>query len=142
VDEADEQFALNLSNGSGLTIADSQGLATITDDDSPAGSVATSLSLTAARSARRVTARGVLEPSVADLPIRVTLLVRRDGRNRRVAARTTIVTNLGDRDGDGVADAAFKTHFRRPAHGRYMLRAVFAGSNELARCAKAVRFRL
>lgn len=141
-DEPDEQFALNLSNGSGATITDGQGIGTITDDDSPAGLVATSLSLTVAKSTRRVTARGVLEPSVAGLAVRVTLLVRRDGRYRKVAAKETIVTALDDRDHDSVADAAFSTRFRRPAHGRYKLRAVFTGSIQLARCAKVIHFRL
>ncbi len=35
VDEIDEQFRVNLSNASGATIVDGQGIGTITDDDSP-----------------------------------------------------------------------------------------------------------
>jgi Calx-beta domain-containing protein len=137
-DEADETFHVVLADPTNATLGDDVGVATIVDDDG----TPTSLSLRVVRSARRVTARGVLEPADVGLQVRVTLLVRRDGRYRKIAVKTVTVASLGDRDGDTVTDAGYRARFRRPAHGRYMFRAVFAGNAELERSTKSVRFRL
>ena len=137
-DEVDETFRVGLVDPTNATLGDADGVASIVDDDR----TLTSMRLKVARTTRRVTARGILEPADVGLQVRVTLLVRRDGRYRKIAAKTVTVTSLGDRDGDSITDAAFKARFRRPAHGRYMFRAVFAGTGDLDRCSKRLGLRL
>jgi hypothetical protein len=137
-DESDEKFNVALADPTNATLGDDVGVTTIIDDDG----TPTSMTLKAVRKGRRVLARGILEPADVGLQVRVKLLVKRDGRYRKVAARTVTVSVLGDRDGDTVADAAYRARFRRPAHGRYMFRALFAGTAELERYTKVIRFRL
>lgn len=137
-DEPDETFQIGLVDPTNATLGDADGSTTIVDDDrSP-----TSMTLRVARTSRRVIARGKLEPAGVGSQVRVTLLVRRDGRYRKVAAKTVTVASLGDQDGDGITDAAFGARFRRPVHGRYLFRAGFAGTADLSPCSKRLRLRL
>jgi hypothetical protein len=138
-DESDERFLATLADPTNADLGDDIGIATITDDD---GGSQTALTLRVMKRSKRVAAKGVLEPAEAGLPIRVTLLVRRDGRYRKAAAKDVTMMGLGDRDGDGIADASYKAIFTRPAHGRYMFRARFSGTADLEGCLKTLRFRL
>ena len=140
-DEPDEEFSVALADPTNATITDDTGNATITDDDAASSTTPTALTVRAAKRPAQVIAKGVLEAAETGSQVRVTLQVRRDGRYRKVAAKTVAVASLADRDADTVADAAYRAKFRRPAHGRYRFRVVFAGSAQLDPCSKAVRFR-
>lgn len=52
------------------------------------------------------------------------------------------VSALGDRDTDGVPDAAYHVGFKRPSAGTYRVRAVYGGSAELMPWGKIVTFTL
>lgn len=139
IDEPDETLEVWLAGPANATLGDDLGVGTILDDD---GAV-TALTLSVTRTARRVTARGVLEIAAADSQVKVTLLKKRDGRYRKVSARTVTVNGLGDRDIDALADAAYKAGFKRPAgHGRYMIKVTFAGTLDLEPSTASRRFRL
>ena len=138
VDESDEQFSVTLSDPVGATVGDAGGTATIGDDDA----TPTTMSMRAVRRSTRIIARGRLEAAESGAQITVKLRIRRDGVYRTIATRTVAVRTLTDVDSDTVADAAFAAKFRRPGRGKYQLRAVFAGSVQLGRCRKVVRFRL
>ena len=140
--EEDEQFTLTLSNPDEGTIGGAQAAASIIDDDSASSTMPTTLTARVAKRPAQVIAKGMLEAAEDGSQVRVILQVRRDGRYRKVAAKTVAVTSLADRDADTVADAAYRATFRRPAHGRYRFRVVFAGSAQLDPCRKLVRFRL
>jgi large repetitive protein len=142
IDESDEQFALTLSNPVGATLTDADGTATVADDDGSPTPTSTSMSMRAIRRSTRVIARGRLEAAASGAQITVKLQVKRDGAYRTIATRKVGVGSLSDMDSDSVVDAPFTARFRRPASGRYRLRAVFGGNAQLDRCRKVVRFRL
>jgi hypothetical protein len=141
-DEGDEGVAVDLSGESNGTLLDGSGLLTIADDDTPVGKTSTALTLKVVKATKKVIARGVLEAAGDGAEVRVVLQVKRNGAFRKLAAKTVAVTNLADRDGDTVADASYRAGFRRPGEGRYRLRVVFAGNDELDRSVKRLRFRL
>jgi len=141
-DEGDEGVAVDLSGESNGTLLDGTGILTIVDDDTPVGKISTALTLKVVKATKKVIARGVLEAADDGAEVRVMLQVKRNGAFRKLAAKTVAVANLADRDGDTVADASYRASFRRPGEGRYRLRVVFAGNDELDRSVKRLRFRL
>jgi len=137
--EANQTFHVILSNPSGATIADSTGVGTIKNDDKKS----TTLTLRRRITRSSVIARGLLEPATTGLKVRVALLRWVNGRWVRLRRKLVTVTNLKDRDGDGKPEARYRAVFKRPAgHGRFKLRARFAGTS-IQKPAKAkLRFRL
>ncbi len=125
IDEATETYTVDLANGSGATIADAQGVGSITDDDATPTTVTARLRKTKTT----VVSKGLLEPSVAGLKIKVSFQRKVSGTWQVVATKTVTVSKLGDRDGDTLTDAAYKAAFTRPTKkGSYRFVARFLGN--------------
>lgn len=138
LDEADEQFVVELSGATSATIDGGSAVGTITDDEE----TPSSLSLKAVRKSHRVSARGILEPASSASRISVTLAIWRDGRYRKVAAKTVGVTALADRDADTLDDARYIASFRKPSRGRYRFVAWYAGTETSSPARRTMRFRI
>jgi hypothetical protein len=136
-DEPAETFTITLSSVVGAT-AGSDGPLTLTDDDA----TPTALTLKVVKTATKVKAKGLLEPAVKDLAVKVTLQKKKDGKYVKVATKTATVRYLRDRDGDGKKDAAYVAAFPRPRAGNYRFKVVFAGTADLLRSTKSARFKL
>jgi large repetitive protein len=136
--EPAETFAVSLSAPSGAQLGSATASGTITNDDR----AATTLTLQVVKTRTRLGGRGVLEPATADSEVTVTLFRKRSGEWVRISRRAVGVRSLGDRDGDGMQDAAYKALFKRPRAGRYTLRVVFPGNSTLLPTRTTVRFRL
>jgi hypothetical protein len=137
--EADETFALDLSNTSGAPIGDSEGIATIVNDDK----APTSLTLRVVRKSRAVVAKGILEPATSGERVIVTLFRKHGGKFVKVAAKTVPVRYLKDRDRDGKTDGSFAATFLRPkAKGAYKILARFKGTATYKPCTRGKVFRL
>jgi hypothetical protein len=135
--EANETFHVVLSSPTGGTISDATGIGMITNDDKQP----TTLTLHRRLTPTAVIGRGLLEPATVGLRIRVAFFHRVGGRWVKIAAKTVLVTGLRDRDHDGKPDARYVATFKRPStHGRYRLRARFAGSATLRPAHRRVIF--
>ena len=122
VDESDETFGVTLSTPTGATIADASATGTITDDDK----TPTALTLKAKKTTKAVKAVGVIEAAATGMKVKVTLFKKQGGKYVKVLAKTVTVTKLGDRDADGIADAAYAAAFKRPKKGAYRFVAKYA----------------
>jgi chitinase len=129
--EPDETFTVTLSNPSGLTIGTPTATGTITNDDK----AVTSLTLTVTKTSRKVGAKGVLERATAGAQVTVTIYRKKSGHWVKLAAKTVTVKSLGDRNANGIPDAAYRAGFPRPKRGSYRFRAKFAGNATLLPCA-------
>jgi hypothetical protein len=137
--EPNETFTVTLSTPSGLAIGTPTGTGTITDDDR----WPTALTLKVFTTKTKVGAKGVLETATADAQVTVKLYKRKGGAWVAVGSpRTVSVTQLGDRDHDGKADAAYKASFKRPTKGTYKLTATFAGNATLSPSTTAATHKL
>jgi hypothetical protein len=95
------------------------------------------------KGAKIVSGAGLLEQAATGSKVTVTLSKRSTtGMFVKVATKTVTVKNLGDRDIDGIQDAAYKAAFPKPKAGTYRLTARFTGSGALLPCSKSVRFRI
>jgi len=137
--EADETFTVTLSNPHGATISTPTGTATITNDDAPAF---TALTLKVRKTKTRVLASGILEEALPGVQVSVSLQKKQGTTWTNVKTRVVSVSSLGDRDSDGIADATYRTWFKRPSHGRYRVRSVFAGVSDLLPSLKTLAFKL
>src|SRR5262249_44668566 len=137
--EADQTFLVTLSNESGATILDGTGRGTITNDDIET----TSLTLGKRLVPKALIAKGLLERATPAAKVRVALFRLVNGRWVRLRVKVVIVKKIKDRDGDGIPDGRYRAVFTRPTtHGRYKLRARFAGSATQKRAKRRLRFRL
>ena len=138
VDEPDETFTVTLSSPTGATLSGGTGTGTITDDDK----TPTALTLAAKKTTKSLKAVGVIEAAATGMNVKVTLFKKRGARYLKVLAKTVTVTQLGDRDADGAADAAYAAAFKRPKKGAYRLVAKFAGSSQYLACGKKLNLRV
>jgi hypothetical protein len=139
VDEADETYSVALANPSGASVADGAGTGTITDDDM----TPTALTAKVRKTARTLKVSGVLETAAAGMKVAITLQKKQGGKYVKVAATTSKVARLMDRDSDGLTDGAIATSFKRPKrHGTYRLLFKHAGDADHAGCSKKIIFRL
>ena len=125
--EPDETFSVTLSSPTGSTVGTPSATGTITNDDK----AVTTLTLKVTKTAKKLGGKGVLERATADATVTVTLYHKHHGHWTKLAAKTVGVRSLGDRDGDGVPDATYRTAFPRPRRGAYRMRARFAGNATL-----------
>ena len=138
VDESDETFGVTLSTPTGATIADASATGTITDDDK----TPTALTLKAKKTTKAVKAVGVIEAAATGMKVKVTLFKKQGGKYVKVLAKTVTVTKLGDRDADGIADAAYAAAFKRPKKGAYRFVAKYAGSVQYLACGKKLNVKI
>ncbi|MGZ5344714.1 MAG: Calx-beta domain-containing protein, partial [Actinomycetota bacterium] len=138
VDESDETFGVTLSTPTGATIADANATGTITDDDK----TSTALILKAKKTTKAVKAVGVIEAAATGMKVKVTLFKKQGGKYVKVLAKTVTVSKLGDRDADGIADAAYAAAFKRPKKGAYRFVAKYAGSAQYLTCGKKLNVKI
>jgi large repetitive protein len=138
VDEADETFGLTLSSPTGATISDGSGTGTIDDDDK----TPTVLTLKPKKTTRSLKATGVIEAATTGMKVKVTLSKKKGAKYVKVATITVTVTKLGDRDVDGVADAAYAAAFKRPKKGAYRIVAKYAGNSDYLACSKKLSVKI
>ncbi len=138
VDEYDETFTVTLSTPSGATVATGTGTGTITDDDR----TLTSLTLRERTTRAKVSAKGVLEAAATGSQVTVSLLKKKGTTWVVTATRVVTVGLVGDRDTDGIPDAAYHVGFKRPSKGTYRVRSVFAGTLALLPCSKTVTVKI
>jgi hypothetical protein len=136
--EGNETFTVVLSNPNGATIASGTGTATITNDDR----TFTALTLKVRKTATKVSAKGVLEAAAPGTHVAVSLLKRKAAKWVVVTKRVVNIGTLGDRDSDGIPDAAYHVGFKRPARGSYQVRSIFAGTLDLLPCSKTVTVKI
>jgi hypothetical protein len=136
--EPDETFSVVLSNPVGAALADDTGEGTILNDDS----APTTLTLKAAKRKTVVKAVGRLEVAEAGLSVEVTLQKKKGSRWVKVATKTVTVKGVGDKDGDGLRDAAYVASFPKPARGSYRFVVKFLGTPDFDPCSKTAKFRL
>jgi hypothetical protein len=136
--ELDETFTVTLTNPNGATVAAATGTGTITDDDR----TLTALTVKVRKTKTKLSTKGVLEAAAADSQVAVSLIKKKGSKWVILSTRVVTVTKVGDRDSDGIADAAYHVGFKRPSSGSYRVRAMFGGSTELTPCSKTVQFRL
>ena len=135
--EPNETFDVVLSAPTGATIADVTGVGTIMNDDKQP----TTLTIHRRLAPTFVIGKGLLEPATVGVRVRVAFFHRVRGHWVKIAAKTVVVTGLRDRDHDGLLDARYVARFKRPStHGRYKLRARFAGSTTLRRSHRGMNF--
>jgi hypothetical protein len=122
-DEPSETFDVHLSSPTGAAIADASGVGTIVDDDR----TPTTLTLRVRKRPLRVIGTGLLEPAKAGFQVSVSLLRRRaNGTYVRLRTKTVQVTNIRDRDLDGMKEGAYRATFSRPTRaGTYRMVARF-----------------
>jgi hypothetical protein len=139
-DEPDETFGVNLFAPDGATLGDDAATGTIQDNDK----TATALTLKALKRPHVVIGKGLLEPAVAGLKVRVTLSKQRpNGSFAKITTKTVTVKNVKDRDLDGLNDASYRAAFNRPkGKGMYRIKAFFKGTAMYAACQKKVLFSL
>ena len=135
--EPNETFDVVLSAPTGATVADATGVGTIMNDDKQP----TTLTIHRRLAPTFVIGKGLLEPATVGVRVRVAFFHRVRGHWVKIAAKTVVVTGLRDRDHDGLLDARYVARFKRPStHGRYKLRARFAGSTTLRRSHRGMNF--
>ena len=121
------------------TILDGSGKGTIRNDDKSTST----LTLRRRMTTSSLIAKGLLERAVAGNEVRVSLFRLTGGKWIRLKTKIVSVTKIKDRDGDGVPDGRYRAVFSRPSgHGRYKLRARFAGSATQKPAKRKLRFRL
>jgi Calx-beta domain len=136
--EGPETFGLALTEPINLSINTPLATATLASEEkAPA-----KLTMGVKKTKSSVVAEGTISYAVIGMKIRVTLLKRSAGHWVKVAAKTVTAKNLGDRNHDGVTDAAYKASFTRGEHGRYRLQALYAGSATVRACSALKRFTL
>jgi hypothetical protein len=124
VDEPAETFSAALSNPADATVADATGTATIIDDDK----APTTLTLKVGRGPSTVRAKGLLEPAVSGMKVKITLLRKVNGAFKRVGRKTVMVKNLMDRDGDGLNEGRYLANFAKGPKGTYKFVVKYAGN--------------
>jgi hypothetical protein len=135
--EPNDTVDVVLSAPTQSTIADATGVGTIINDDKQP----TRLTVHRRLAPASVIGKGLLEPATAGVRVRVALFHRVGRHWVKIAAKTVVVTGLRDRDHDGLLDARYVARFKRPStHGRYKLRARFAGSATLRRSHRGMNF--
>jgi hypothetical protein len=137
--EPNEDFTVTLSNLVGtanLTTDHTTG--TIRNDDKQPAT----LTMRVSKTRKNIGARGLLEPASTGNSVTITLAKYRHGTWKTVKTKTVSVKKLGDRDHDGLVDAAYGARFPRPRHGRYRFSASFGGDSNTAATSKAMKFKL
>ncbi|HEX6131178.1 MAG TPA: Calx-beta domain-containing protein [Actinomycetota bacterium] len=138
-DEPDETFALALSGATNATIAGAaNGTGTVVDDDKATSTLTVKLRKRSAT----VTAKGVLEPATGTSKVTLLLQKKVGAKWKKVARKVVTVKGLGDRDGDGRADAAYTAKFSKLKGARYQLVARFAGSADAKPVTRKARIRV
>jgi len=133
--EADETVFMNLTNPSGAYVTTGQGLGLIKNDD-------TKVTVKGRRlRTGKVRAFGRFSPSGATTRLTVFLYRKKNGVFGRVGRHRVSLTGIGDRNGDGVADAKYSTAWLHMPHGTYRATAKFAGNANFGGCSKTYTFK-
>jgi large repetitive protein len=137
--EAAETLTLTLSNPVGAKIVPpAAATGTIANDDKTPTAITTKL----VKGASVIKAKGTIETAASGMKIKVSLLKRIAGKYRLAASKTVAVKNIGDHDGDGIADGTYLAAFARPAAGAYRFVVRYAGNATYAASSRTLSFKL
>ena len=137
--EPNEDFTVTLSNLVGTAnLTTDHATGTIKNDDKQAAA----LTMKVTKTHKNIGARGLLEPASTGNGVTITLATYRHGAWKTVSTKHVTVKKLGDRDHDGLVDAAYGARFPKPRHGRYRFSASFGGDSNTAATGKTVKFKL
>lgn len=136
--EPNEALTLTLSNPVGATIVVGSATGTILNDDR----IVTTLSTKLAKARTAIKAKGLIQPAIGGMLVKVSLL-RKVGRKYVVLSTKTVgAKGLLDRNSDGILEAAYVASFKRPAHGAYRFVTRYAGSTTYAPSKRTLSFKL
>jgi chitinase len=136
--EPNETLTLTLSNPVGATIVVGTATGTILNDDR----IVTTLSTKLAKGRTAIKAKGLIQPAIGGMLVKVSLL-RKVGRKYVVLSSKTVgAKGLLDRNSDGILEAAYVASFKRPAHGEYRFVTRYAGNTTYAPSKRTVSFKL
>jgi Calx-beta domain-containing protein len=136
--EPNETLTLTLTNPVGATIVVGAATGTILNDDR----IVTTLSTKLARGRTAIKAKGLIQPAIGGMMVKVSLL-RKVGRKYVVKSTKTVgAKGLLDRNLDGILDAGYVASFKRPAAGTYRFIARYAGNTTYAPSKRTLSFKL
>ena len=136
--EPNETLTLTLSNPAGASIVVGTATGTILNDDR----ILTTLSTKLAKGRSAIKAKGLIQPAIGGMLVKVSLL-RKVGRKYVVLSTKTVgAKGLVDRNSDGILEAAYVASFKRPAHGAYRFVSRYAGNTTYASCKRSLSFKL
>jgi len=136
--EPNETVTLTLSNPAGASIVVGTATGTILNDDR----ILTTLSTKLAKGRSAIKAKGLIQPAIGGMLVKVSLL-RKVGRKYVVLSTKTVgAKGLVDRNSDGILEAAYVASFKRPAHGAYRFVSRYAGNTTYAPCKRSLSFKL
>jgi hypothetical protein len=138
--EADQTFDVTLSGASGASLGVKfVGTGTIKNDDKEH----TTLTLKRRLTGGSVIAKGLLERGTTGAKVRVAFFRKVHGSWVRINVKFVTVKRIKDRDGDTIPEGRYRAVFNRPvSHGKYRLRAKFAGSPTQTKAKRALVFLL
>jgi hypothetical protein len=137
--EPNETLTVSLSNPLGAKIVPpAVTTGTITNDDR----VPTALTLTVAKGAKAIKAKGTIQTAATGMKVKVKLLKKVGGTYRLLASKSAGVKSLMDRNGDGITDGGYVAGFARPAPGSYKICVKYAGTTIYAPSSKSLSFTL
>jgi chitinase len=136
--EPNETLTLTLSNPVGATIVVGAATGTILNDDR----IVTTLSTKLVKGRTAVKAKGLIQPAISGMTVKVNLL-RKVGRKYVVLSTKTVsAKGFLDRNHDGILDAGYLASFKRPAAGTYRFIARYAGNTTYAPSKRTLSFKL
>jgi len=136
--EPNETLTLTLSNPVGATIVVGAATGAILND----ARIVTALSTKLVKGRTAIKAKGLIEPAISGMMVKVSLL-RKVGRKYVVLSTKTVgAKGVLDRNHDGILDAGYLASFKRPAAGTYRIIARYAGNTTYAPSKRTLSFKL
>jgi chitinase len=136
--EPNETLTLTLSNPVGASIVVGAATGTILNDDR----IVTTLSTKLVKGRTAIKAKGLIQPAIGGMLVKVSLLHKVGRKYALVAAKTVGAKGLLDRNSDGILEAAYVASFKRPAHGAYRFVTRYAGNTTYAPSKRTLSFKL
>jgi hypothetical protein len=120
-------------------LADGAAVGTIRNDDR----APTTVTVRVVRAPTKLVTTGILEHAQTGLRITATLFRKANGRFVKITAKTVLVRDVRDRDGDGKPDGAYTATFLRPKpKGTYKVVVRFKGTAAYKPCTRSKVFTL
>ena len=137
--EPDQTFDVTMSGPTDATMSRDTAVGTIKNDDTERATLTLKRRLTGGS----VIANGLLERGTTGAKVRVAFFRKVHGSWMRINVKFVTVKRIKDRDGDTIPEGRYRAVFNRPVtHGKYRLRAKFAGSPTQTKAKRALVFLL
>ena len=136
--EPNETLTLTLSNPVGASIVVGAATGTILNDDR----IVTTLSTTLVKGRTAIKAKGLIQPAIGGMLVKVSLLGKIGRKYVVLSTKTVGAKGLLDRNSDGILEAAYLASFKRPGHGAYRFVTRYAGNTTYAPSKRTLSFKL